>query len=47
MNDYIIAATVFILGAAASIGYVIWLDSGCELTGVMTWQGKVCLENLN
>lgn len=26
--------------------YIAWLDSGCELSGVMTWGGKVCVEVL-
>ena len=39
---YILTAliTLFIL-----IGYSIWLDSGCEIAGVMTWSGKVCEED--
>jgi len=47
MKDYLIAAAILLIGIPAAIGYTKWLSTGCELTGAMTWQGKVCLENLN
>ncbi len=28
---------------AVGIAYLTWLDSGCELNGVMTWHGKECV----
>lgn len=36
----------FSLALAIAIGYMVWLDAGCERVGVMTWSGKVCYENL-
>lgn len=36
----------FALLFALGIGYIVWLNAGCELSGVMTWQGKVCAEDL-
>lgn len=42
MRKLIGFAIVLLLG----FGYMIWLDTGCELSGVMTWHGKVCAENL-
>ena len=37
---------VFLIVLAFGIAYLAWLDSGCELTGAMTWGGKVCVEDL-
>lgn len=34
--------TFFIALAVIAVIYIVWLDAGCELTGVMTWSGKVC-----
>ena len=28
------------------LGYMFWLETGCELGGAMTWNGKVCVEDL-
>ena len=40
-------AMLFVAGLALAIGYMVWLDAGCgALGGVMTWSGKVCVENL-
>ena len=36
----------FVVAFSLAIGYLVWLDSGCELSGVMTWEGKVCVESL-
>jgi hypothetical protein len=33
---------LFVVGVA----YLYWLDLGCELNGAMTWNGKVCVEDL-
>lgn len=35
-----------ILFIALAVGYMIWLNTGCEFTGVMTMEGKVCFEDL-
>lgn len=37
---------IFFTILALSFGYLLWLDSGCELSGAMTWHGKVCVESL-
>lgn len=37
---------IFLALLALGMSYLIWLDWGCELNGVMTWQGKVCAESL-
>lgn len=37
---------MFIALLLLGIGYVVWLDYGCELSGAMTWHGKVCVEQL-
>lgn len=42
MREFIIVAALVVAGFA----YLFYLDRGCELGGVMTWQGKVCVENL-
>ena len=34
---------IIILIASAMIGYLIWLDSGCEISGYLTWHGKMCI----
>lgn len=36
-------AVVFLILIALGIGYLVWLDSGCKLSGVMTWHGKECI----
>lgn len=36
----------FAIILALGLGYIVWLDSGCSLSGAMTWHGKVCVENL-
>lgn len=28
------------------VAYILWLDAGCELSGIATWHGKVCAEDL-
>lgn len=33
----------FVIALSLGLGYIVWLDAGCELSGVMTWQGKVCI----
>lgn len=35
-----ITSTACLLLAAS---YLIWLNAGCELIGVMTWHGKECI----
>lgn len=37
---------IFLGLLAVGIIYVVWLDSGCGLSGAMTLDGKVCVENL-
>ena len=41
-KEYIVPVIVFIALLALGIGYIMWLDSGCALSGIMTWGGKVC-----
>lgn len=36
----------FLMFLMLGMGYLVWLDWGCELNGVMTWQGKICAESL-
>ena len=31
---------------ALGISYIVWLDAGCETSGVMTINGKVCFNDL-
>ncbi len=33
-------AALLVLG----IAYLVWLDAGCEVSGVMTWHGKECVQ---
>lgn len=33
----------FIIILALGLTYIVWLDAGCELSGAMTWHGKVCI----
>jgi len=35
----LVFAALFVLG----IVYLIWLDSGCGISGIMTSAGKVCI----
>lgn len=37
---------LFLILLALGAYYLAWLREGCELTGVMTWHGKVCLDEL-
>lgn len=39
----IATAIAFTALLALGISYLVWLDAGCELNGVMTWAGKVCI----
>ena len=39
------ASALFIV-FALGVAYMMWLDNGCKLNGVMTWSGKMCAENL-
>lgn len=34
---------MWILLLGVCVAYVSWLDSGCQLAGAMTWEGKVCV----
>lgn len=27
-------------------GFSVWLDYGCKYNGILTWEGKVCFEDL-
>lgn len=42
-RDYSVAIAVLIL-AAVMFGYFYALNAGCEVDGVMTWAGKVCIQ---
>lgn len=42
MKIFIVCALLLVLGLA----YLFWLETGCELGGAMTWNGKVCVESL-
>jgi hypothetical protein len=44
MSKQTIASAVILV--ALAVGYMAWLDSGCEVVGVMTWHGKVCAEDI-
>ena len=46
MKEYYSMIIVLIVGMVLGASYMVWLDSGCELNGVMTWEGKVCFERL-
>lgn len=37
---------VFVAVLALGVSYLIWLDAGCETSGVMTWEGKKCFNDL-
>lgn len=37
----VILATVML---AAAISLNVWLDSGCDLNGVLTWHGRECID---
>jgi hypothetical protein len=39
-------AAIISLFALLGVGYLWWLNAGCELTGVMTWEGKQCVSDL-
>lgn len=41
-KEYIVPGIVFVVGLSLGIAYLLWLDSGCGLSGIMTWGGKVC-----
>lgn len=39
-------ALLILLGLAMfglALAFVLFLNSGCELTGVVTWEGKACM----
>ena len=42
----IATAIAFAAILALGISYLVWLDAGCELSGVMTINGKVCFNDL-
>jgi hypothetical protein len=37
-------AIFFICVVLAGGFYLHWLNEGCELAGVMTWEGKQCID---
>jgi len=37
---------LFLALLALGIAYIMYLDYGCDPSGVMTWHGKVCFEDL-
>lgn len=37
---------VLVIGLPLAIGYCMYLNAGCDLTGAMTAAGKVCVEDL-
>lgn len=43
-RENVIAGLVFAALFAAGMSYLLWLDAGCDISGVMTWEGKVCFE---
>lgn len=42
-KEHLILMSLLILGLA----YMAWLDNGCELSGIMTWEGKYCINFVN
>ena len=45
-KNIFIIMSFMIMFFVAVIGYMMWLDVGCEIQGVMTWEGKSCVEDL-
>lgn len=45
-RDYkpLVYALIGVCMIVAAIGYNLYLDHGCRLNGVMTWQGKQCIK---
>lgn len=43
MKETTIALAVLIFAVGIAVAFNVWLDSGCELQGAITWQGKICL----
>lgn len=46
MNSIMFYTTVIAASFVLAIGLNLALDYGCNPSGVMTWEGKVCIENL-
>lgn len=44
--ENVVVWAVIVLGVVLSFGYMFWLDAGCARGGVMTWEGKQCVESL-
>ena len=40
--NWIVAWTLAFM--VIGIAYLVWLDHGCALNGIMTWTGKVCVQ---
>lgn len=36
----------FLFSFIVIVSYSVYLNYGCEMIGVMTWEGKVCFEDL-
>jgi hypothetical protein len=43
LAGYGIALLVFAILTLTGSGYLAWLDNGCDLNGIMTLQGKICI----
>lgn len=44
--DYVKACALGAIVFAIGICYMMYLNHGCKLGGIMTWQGKVCVEDI-
>jgi len=42
-KEWIVPGIVFGILFIAGFAYLLWLDSGCGISGMMTWAGKVCM----
>lgn len=43
MNRLVIELLAFVGLLLVGVAYLVWLDIGCDLQGVLTLQGKVCI----
>lgn len=42
--NWIASGILAVVMLAGAIGFNLWLNQGCTLSGYLTWHGKVCLD---
>lgn len=43
MSNSTRAVVTALILVACAVAYMVWLNAGCDVAGVMTWHGKQCV----